>query len=221
MARATNSPASRKRRKKVLKYAKGYFGNKSKLFRYAKEAVQHAWQYAYAARRKKKGDFRGLWIVRLNAACRNAGISYSRFIEGLKAANIVLDRKVLSDLAIRDEVLRTIRPEGPSFLDLPPGTLSTPDRTLADQYGHAADRALLLAAMLDAAGFDPEIVLASGDTTAFPAFSQPSRDVPQAGFFFNPLVAVTCKGATYYLNEGDQYDELGTSAADRAPALTH
>ncbi|MBL9213379.1 MAG: 50S ribosomal protein L20 [Opitutaceae bacterium] len=104
MARATNGPASRKRRKKVLKYAKGYFGNKSKLFRYAKEAVQHAWQYAYAARRKKKGDFRGLWIVRLNAACRNAGISYSRFIEGLKAAKIELDRKVLSDLAIRDEV---------------------------------------------------------------------------------------------------------------------
>jgi len=104
MARATNSPASRKRRKKVLKYAKGYFGNKSKLFRYAKEAVQHAWQYAYAARKKKKADFRGLWIVRLNAACRNAGISYSRFIEGLKAANIELDRKVLSDLAIRDEV---------------------------------------------------------------------------------------------------------------------
>jgi large subunit ribosomal protein L20 len=104
MARATNSPASRKRRKKVLKYARGYFGSKSKLFRYAKEAVQHAWQYAYAARRKKKGDFRGLWIVRLNAACRNAGISYSRFIEGLKAAQIELDRKVLSDLAIRDEV---------------------------------------------------------------------------------------------------------------------
>ena len=104
MARATNSPASRKRRKKVLKYAKGYFGNKSKLFRYAKEAVQHAWQYAYAARRKKKGDRRSLWIIRLNAACRNAGITYSRFIEGLHAANIQLDRKVLSDLAIRDEV---------------------------------------------------------------------------------------------------------------------
>ena len=107
MARATNGPASRKRRKKVLKNARGYFGNKSKLFRYAKEAVQHAWQYAYAARKKKKGDFRGLWIVRLNAACRNAGISYSRFIEGLKAANIQLDRKVLSDLAIRDEVAFT------------------------------------------------------------------------------------------------------------------
>lgn len=104
MARATNSPASRKRRKKVLKYAKGYFGNKSKLFRYAKEAVQHAWQYAYIARRKKKGDMRSLWIVRLNAACRNAGISYNRFMEGLKAANITLDRKVLSNLAIEDEV---------------------------------------------------------------------------------------------------------------------
>ena len=103
MPRATNSPASRRRHKKVLKYAKGYFGNKSKLFRYAKEAVQHAWQYAYAHRKKKKGDFRSLWIVRLNAACRSAGISYSRFIEGLKAANIGLDRKVLSDIAIRDE----------------------------------------------------------------------------------------------------------------------
>jgi large subunit ribosomal protein L20 len=104
MARATNSPASRKRRKKVLKYAKGYFGNKSRLFRYAKEAVQHAWQYAYRDRRKKKGEWRALWIVRLNAACRNADISYSRFIEGLKAANIELDRKILSDIAIRDEV---------------------------------------------------------------------------------------------------------------------
>ena len=104
MARATNSPASRKRRKKVLKYAKGYFGNKSKLFRYAKEAVQHAWQYAYRDRRKKKADRRALWIVRLNAACRQAGISYSRFVEGMNAAGIILDRKVLSDLAVRDEV---------------------------------------------------------------------------------------------------------------------
>ena len=73
MPRVTNSPASRKRRKKVLKYAKGYFGNKSKLFRYAKEAVQHAWQYAYIDRKKKKANMRGLWIVRLNAACREAG----------------------------------------------------------------------------------------------------------------------------------------------------
>ena len=102
MARVTNAPASRKRRKKVLKYAKGYFGNKSKLFRYAKEAVQHAWQYAYIDRKKKKANMRGLWIVRLNAACREAGITYSRFIEGLKAANIQLDRRQLSEIAIAD-----------------------------------------------------------------------------------------------------------------------
>ena len=107
MARATNAPASRRRRKKVLKYAKGYYSSKSKLFRYAKEAVQHAWQYAYRDRRKKKAEFRGLWIVRLNAACRNAGITYSRFVEGLKAANIELDRKVLSDIAVRDEAAFT------------------------------------------------------------------------------------------------------------------
>ncbi len=104
MPRVTNSPASRNRRKKVLRYAKGYFGNKSKLFRYAKEAVQHAWQYAYRDRKKKKANWRALWIVRVNAACRNAGMSYSRFMEGLKAANIMLDRRVLSDLVIRDEV---------------------------------------------------------------------------------------------------------------------
>jgi len=107
MPRATNSPASRKRHKKTLKYARGYFGNKSKLFRYAKDAVQHAWQYAYAARKKKKGDRRSLWIIRLNAAVRAHDITYSRFIEGLHAANIQLDRKVLSDLAIRDEAAFT------------------------------------------------------------------------------------------------------------------
>jgi large subunit ribosomal protein L20 len=107
MARATNSPASRKRHKKVLKYAKGYFGNKSKLFRYAKEAVQHAWQYAYIDRKKKRANMRGLWIVRLNAACREAGISYSRFIEGLKAAKIEIDRRQLSEIAIADSVAFT------------------------------------------------------------------------------------------------------------------
>jgi large subunit ribosomal protein L20 len=107
MARATNAPAAKKRHKKVLKYAKGYFGSKSKLFRYAKEAVQHAWQYAYIDRKKKKANFRAIWIVRLNAACRANGISYSRFIEGLHAAKIELDRKVLSDIAIRDEVAFT------------------------------------------------------------------------------------------------------------------
>jgi large subunit ribosomal protein L20 len=107
MPRATNAAASRRRRKKVLGYAKGYFGNKSKLFRYAKEAVHHAWLYAFRDRRKKKGNFRALWVVRLNAAARANGMSYSRLIEGLKAANIQLDRKVLSDIAIRDEVAFT------------------------------------------------------------------------------------------------------------------
>ena len=103
MPRVTNGPASRKRRNKVLKQSKGYFASKSKLFRYAKEALDHALQYAYDDRKKKRSNARALWIVRLNAACRSAGISYSRFIEGLKAANIELDRKVLSDLAVRDE----------------------------------------------------------------------------------------------------------------------
>ena len=103
MPRVTNSPASRKRRKKVLKQSRGYFASKSKLFRYAKEALDHALQYAYDDRKKKRSNARALWIVRLNAACRNAGISYSRFIEGLKAANITLDRKVLADMAVRDE----------------------------------------------------------------------------------------------------------------------
>ena len=103
MARATNAPLPRKRHKKVLKYARGYFGNKSKLFRYAKEAVQHAWQYAYRDRKKKKGEWRALWIVRLNAACRAAGISYSRFVEASRPPGSSLDRKVLADLAVRDE----------------------------------------------------------------------------------------------------------------------
>ena len=104
MPRVTNAPAANKRRKKVLKHAKGYFARKSKLYRYAKDAVDHAWQHAYRDRKKKKSNNRQLWIVRLSAAVRAQGMSYSRFIEGLKAANIDLDRKVLADLAVRDEV---------------------------------------------------------------------------------------------------------------------
>lgn len=102
MSRATNSPASRARRKKVLKAARGYFGNKSKLYRYATEAVKHGLQYAFRDRRAKKRTWRQLWTVRLNAACRSEGITYSRFIEGLKAANVAMDRRVLSELAIHD-----------------------------------------------------------------------------------------------------------------------
>ena len=104
MPRATNSPAYRRRRKKMLKQAKGYFGNKSRLYKYAKEAVAHALQYAYRDRRTKKRSMRQLWIVRINAACRAEGISYSRFQEGLKAAEITLDRKILADIAVQDAV---------------------------------------------------------------------------------------------------------------------
>jgi large subunit ribosomal protein L20 len=102
MPRATNAPASRRRRKRTLERAKGYFGSKSKLFRYANEAVNHAGQYAFKHRRMKKGQWRGLWITRVNTACRANGITYSRFIEGLAAAGIALDRKSLADLAVRD-----------------------------------------------------------------------------------------------------------------------
>ncbi len=103
MPRATNAPATKARRKRTLKKAKGYYGNKSRLYRYAKDAVQHAGRYAYRDRKKKKGEFRQLWIVRINAACRPLGISYSRLMNGLLAAGIELDRKQLSEMAIHDE----------------------------------------------------------------------------------------------------------------------
>jgi len=100
MPRATNSPASRKRRKRVLAKAKGYRGARSKLFRYAKDAMYKAQTWAYRDRKTRKRNFRSLWIQRINAAVRAEGLTYSRFTEGLKAAAIEIDRKVLSDLAI-------------------------------------------------------------------------------------------------------------------------
>ena len=103
MPRATNAPASRERRKRVLDTAKGYRGRRSKLFRYAKDAMMKARYWAYRDRKTRKRNFRMLWVQRLNAAVRAQGLTYSRFAEGLRAANIGLDRKVLSDLAITDE----------------------------------------------------------------------------------------------------------------------
>jgi large subunit ribosomal protein L20 len=100
--RVTNSPASRKRRKRMIKLAKGYRMRRSKLYRYAKDAVVHGLQYSYRDRRNKKRTFRALWQIRINAAARAAGITYSRFIEGLKAASVGLDRKVIADLAATD-----------------------------------------------------------------------------------------------------------------------
>ena len=100
--RATNAPASRKRRIRTIKAAKGFRLRRSKLYRYAADALDHGRQYAYRDRKVKKRIFRALWQVRINAAARAAGTTYSRFMEGLKAAQVALDRKVLADLAATD-----------------------------------------------------------------------------------------------------------------------
>ena len=102
MARIKGAVATRKRRKKVLKLAKGYFGAKSKHFKMAKQAVMKSGNYAYIGRRQKKRDFRKLWITRISAACKMNGINYSSFINGLKKFGIVLNRKMLSEIAISD-----------------------------------------------------------------------------------------------------------------------
>ena len=104
MPRAKNAVASRKRRKKILKQAKGYWGGKSRLLKTAKEAVQKSLLYAYRDRRVKKREFRQLWIVRINAAVRPYGLNYSRFIHLLDKNNITLSRKVLADMAVTDPV---------------------------------------------------------------------------------------------------------------------
>ena len=100
--RVTNAPASRNRRKRMLTAAKGFRMKRSKLYRYASDAVDHGRQYAYRDRRVKKRTFRYLWQIRINAAARAAGLTYSRFMEGLKEAKCALDRKVISDLAATD-----------------------------------------------------------------------------------------------------------------------
>ena len=100
--RVTNAPASRKRRTRMIRAAKGFRMRRSKLYRYASDALDHGRQYAYRDRKVKKRTFRYLWQVRINAAVRELGLTYSRFMEGLKAAKCELDRKVLSDLAAQD-----------------------------------------------------------------------------------------------------------------------
>ncbi|HKK26720.1 MAG TPA: 50S ribosomal protein L20 [Gemmatimonadota bacterium] len=102
MPRVKTNVARNKRRKKILEEAKGYFGGRSKLYRPARNAVERGWSYAYRDRRRKKRDFRRLWISRINAAARQHGLSYSRFIAGLKAADVELNRKILADLAVRE-----------------------------------------------------------------------------------------------------------------------
>ena len=103
MARVKRAVQSKKHRRATLERAKGYYGNKSRSYRAANEQVMHSLQYAYRDRRARKGDFRKLWIQRINAACRENGTSYSRFINGLKLAEVEVDRKVLADLAVTDD----------------------------------------------------------------------------------------------------------------------
>ena len=117
--RVTNAPASRKRRKRMITAAKGYRMRRSKLYRYASDAVDHGRQYAYRDRRVKKRTFRYLWQIRINAAVRAVGMTYSRFMEGLKAANCGLDRKVLADLAATDAAAFT------KLVELSQGALKT------------------------------------------------------------------------------------------------
>jgi large subunit ribosomal protein L20 len=102
MPRAKRGFKARRRRNRILKHASGYHSARSRLFAYAKEVVMKAWVYSYAHRRRRKRDFRRLWITRINAAARTNGTSYSRLMHGLKSAKVALDRKILSDLAIVD-----------------------------------------------------------------------------------------------------------------------
>ena len=111
MARVKGALMTRKRRKKVLKLAKGYWGSKSRHFKMAKQAVRKSGNYAYIGRKQRKRDFRRLWITRISAACRMNDINYSTFMNGLKKAGVTLNRKMLSEIAIADEAAFTARVE--------------------------------------------------------------------------------------------------------------
>ena len=102
MARVKRGVTKHARHKKILKAAKGYTGSSSRNYKWAKEALMHAWAYSYRHRRERKGDFRRLWIIRIGAGCREAGTTYSQFMHGLKLAGVELDRKILADMAVRD-----------------------------------------------------------------------------------------------------------------------
>ncbi len=102
MAKIKHSVATRRRKHRTLKAAKGFFGDRSKQYQQARRALMHALVYAYRDRRNKKREFRSLWIARINAACRETGITYSKLINGLKKSKVTLDRKILADLAVRD-----------------------------------------------------------------------------------------------------------------------
>jgi large subunit ribosomal protein L20 len=102
MTKVKYSPTTRKRKKRLLRKVKGFWGDRSKQFQQARRALAHAMVFAYEARKQKKRDFRRLWVTRINIACRASGMTYSQFMKGLKKANVALDRKVLADLAVKD-----------------------------------------------------------------------------------------------------------------------
>ena len=102
MAKVKHSVATRRRKKRLLKNARGFWGDRSKQYQQARRALMHAWAYAYRDRKNRKRRFRSLWISRINAACRQAGITYSRFMNGLKKSKVSLDRKILADVAVMD-----------------------------------------------------------------------------------------------------------------------
>ncbi|MEW6684855.1 MAG: 50S ribosomal protein L20 [Candidatus Edwardsbacteria bacterium] len=104
MARVKTVVASRKQKRKIFKRVKGFWGGKHRLYRSAKESMMRALQFAYRDRRRRKRDFRRLWIIRINAACRLNGLPYKTFIAGLKAANVIINRKLLADLAVKDPI---------------------------------------------------------------------------------------------------------------------
>ena len=125
MARVTSSPTSRKRRKRTLKRAKGFYGRR-KLLRNAYDAVDKANAFAYVGRKQKKRQYRRLWTVRINAACRLAGLNYSKFINGLAKAGIALDRKMLADLAVKEpEAFKSLVEKARTALDKPAETAGT------------------------------------------------------------------------------------------------
>ena len=122
MPRSTNSVPRNKRKKKILKAAKGYFGGRKNLYRTAKDAVEKGWEHAYRDRKKKKRNFRRLWITRINAAARENDLSYSRFMNGLRLAGVELDRKALADLAVRSpDAFQALADQAKSALDAPAG----------------------------------------------------------------------------------------------------
>lgn len=122
MARVKRAVHSKKRRRVVLQRARGYYGHRSRNYRAANEAVMHALQYSFRDRRARKGDFRQLWITRINAACRQNGMSYSQFIAGMRLAGVVVDRKVLAEVAVTDAVAFS------ALVDEARGALASPAR---------------------------------------------------------------------------------------------